>query len=615
TKEPGALGDPLYTDVCTAFMEKGGAAPRILGGRYGLGSKDFTPAMAKAVFDNMLSSGPKNHFTVGIVDDVTDSSLEVGEELNTVPEGTVQCKFFGIGADGTVGANKQAIKIIGDNTDLYAQAYFAYDSKKSGGFTVSHLRFGKSPIKSTYLVNQADYVACHKDTYVNEYDVLEGIRDGGVFVLNASWTPEELEERLPAAMKRTLARKHIRFYCLDAVKLARKLGLGGRINMIMQTAFFKLAEVIPFEQAVTLLKDSIRKAYGSKGEDIVAMNIAAVEEAAGALAEVAIPDSWADAADTHEHHEHGCSCGCGHSHEPDYITNVVRPILAQQGDKLPVSSFPPDGVVPLGTAAYEKRGVAVDVPEWQVDNCIQCCQCSMVCPHAAIRPVLVSEEEMDDAPEQFAAKDALGKELKGLKFRIQVYAEDCLGCGSCADVCPAKTKALVMKPLETQLEAQKENLNFVEAAVEPKGSLVDRFTLKGSQLQQPLLEFSGACAGCGETPYVKLATQLFGDRMYVANATGCSSIWGGSAPTSPYCTNHEGFGPAWGNSLFEDAAEYGLGIYAGYEQRRNRLTDYVKEALGLDNLSDELAEALKLWLDNREDAELSREYGEKILAA
>ncbi|HIU17109.1 MAG TPA: pyruvate:ferredoxin (flavodoxin) oxidoreductase [Candidatus Avidesulfovibrio excrementigallinarum] len=605
TKEAGALGDPLYLDVCTAFMEKG-EAPRILGGRYGLGSKDFTPAMAKAVFDNMLVNGPKNHFTVGITDDVTDMSLEVGEELDTVPAGTVQCKFFGLGADGTVGANKQAIKIIGDNTDLYAQAYFAYDSKKSGGFTVSHLRFGKSPINSTYLVNQADYVACHKATYVNEYDVLEGIKDGGVFVLNSAWSMEDLEKHLPASMKRTLARKKIRFFNVDAVKVAMEVGLGGRINMIMQTAFFKLAEVIPFEQAVTLLKESIKKTYGKKGEKIVNMNIAAVDKALDALVEIQVPAEWADAKD--------CCCGCNHD-DPEYIREVVRPMLAQQGDKLPVSCFSPDGTVPLGTTAFEKRGVAILVPEWQVENCIQCCQCSMVCPHAAIRPVVATPEELEGAPATFVTKDAIGKELKGLKFRMQVYAEDCLGCGSCAEVCPAKVKALVMKPLETQIDDQKANLAFAEECVEIKDNLVPRDTLKGSQLQQPLLEFSGACAGCGETPYAKLVTQLFGERMYIANATGCSSIWGGSAPTTPYCTNKDGFGPAWGNSLFEDAAEFGLGIYAGYEQRRDRLAALIEEAKGLEGISQELSEALQGWLDNREDAEQSRAYGDKILAA
>ena len=604
TKEPGAIGDPLYTDVCTAFMEAG-EGPRVLAGRYGLASKEFTPAMVKAVYDNMLVAGPKNHFTVGIIDDVSHTHLEVGDDIDTVPAGTVQCKFFGLGADGTVGANKQAIKIIGDNTDMYAQAYFSYDSKKSGGFTVSHLRFGSSPIHSTYLVNQADYIACHKAAYVHQYDVLEGIKDGGVFVLNSKWTAEELDSELPAAMKRTIARKNLKFYNVDAEKVAGEVGLGGRINMIMQTAFFKLASVIPFEQAVALLKDSIKKTYGSKGEKIVNMNIAAVDKALDALTEIKVPAAWADAKtelraiDT----------------DPDYIRRVVRPILAQQGDKLPVSCFEPDGLVPLGTTAYEKRGVAIEVPEWMPENCIQCCQCAFVCPHAAIRPVLATPEELEDAPASFVTKDAIGKELKGLKFRMQVYAEDCLGCGSCADVCPAKSKALVMKPLDTQLEDQKANLAFAEACVSIKDDLMSRDTLKGSQLQQPLLEFSGACAGCGETPYTKLVTQMFGERMIIANATGCSSIWAGSSPTTPYCTNKEGFGPAWGNSLFEDAAEYGFGMLIAYNQRRAKVADLMTEALTLEGLSDDMRAALEGWLAHKDEAEASRTFGEAVLAA
>ncbi len=603
TKEPGAPGDPLYLDVCTAFMETG-EAPRILAGRYGMGSKEFTPAMAKAIFDNMMVTGPKTHFTVGIIDDVTRTHLEIGQDINTVPEGTVQCKFFGLGADGTVGANKQAIKIIGDNTDMYAQAYFSYDSKKSGGFTVSHLRFGTSPIHSTYLVNQADYIACHKSAYVNQYDVLEGIKDGGVFVLNSKWSKEELSKALPASMKRTIAKKKIKFYNVDAEKVAAEVGLGGRINMIMQTAFFKLAEVIPFERAVELLKDSIKKTYGSKGEKIVNMNIDAVDKALGALAEIKIPASWANAKDE----------AAAPLNEPEYISQVVRPILAQQGDKLPVSCFTPDGIVPLGTTAFEKRGVAIAVPEWKAETCIQCCQCSFVCPHAAIRPVVAAPEELESAPDSFVTKDAIGKELKGLQFRIQVYAEDCLGCGSCADVCPAKGKALFMKPLDTQLSDQKANLAFAEENITIKDNLLRRDTLKGSQLQQPLLEFSGACAGCGETPYVKLVTQFFGERMVIANATGCTSIWGGSSPSTPYCTNKDGFGPAWGNSLFEDAAEYGYGMLLAYNQRRAKLADLMTEALAVKGISSEMKEALQGWIDNKESAEESRNFGEAILS-
>ncbi len=605
TKERGSLGEPLYQDVCTAFLEKG-EAPTIVGGRYGLGSKDFTPGMAKAVFDNMKALQPKNHFTVGITDDVTHLSLDVEEEIDTVPAGTVQCKFFGLGADGTVGANKQAVKIIGDNTDMYAQAYFAYDSKKSGGFTVSHLRFGKQPITSSYLITQADYIACHKAAYVTMYDILEGVKEGGTFVLNSNWSLADMEKHLPAAMKRKIARKKLKFYNIDAVKLAQEVGLGGRINMIMQTAFFKLANVIPFEQAVDFLKASIKKTYGLKGDKVVNMNIAAVEKAAPALEEIKYPASWIDTTE---------GAVVTHCCDDEYIREIVRPILAQQGDKLPVSSMDPAGFMPVGTAACEKRGVAIKIPEWQVGNCIQCFQCSFVCPHAAIRPVLATEEELAGAPEGFVTKDAIGKDLKGLKLRIQVYPEDCLGCGSCANVCPAKEKALVMVPLEDRLAVEKANLAFAEEHVALKDDIMPRDTVKGSQLQQPLHEFSGACGGCGETPYVKVLTQLFGERMLIANATGCSSIWGASSPTTPYCANRkDGFGPAWGNSLFEDAAEYGYGIEEAYHARRNRLATLVGQALKDEAATPELKEALQGWLDNKEDAEGSRKYGEQIIA-
>ena len=612
TKEPGSLGEPLYLDVVTAFAENG-SIPSIVGGRYGLGSKEFTPAMGKAIYDNMRSVQPKNKFTVGIVDDVTDTSLDVDDHLNTVPEGTVECKFFGLGADGTVGANKQAIKIIGDNTELYAQGYFAYDSKKSGGFTVSHLRFGKSPIQSTYLITNADYVACHKSSYVTQYNVLDGMRDGSIFVLNSSWSDvAALEKELPAAMRRTIAKKKLKFYNIDAVKVAGEVGLGGRINMIMQTAFFKLANVLPFEQAIALLKDSIKKTYGSKGDKVVNMNIAAVDKAVDALVAVNYPDSWADAVDTV-----GCACSVGCScgtEEPEYIRDVVRPILAQEGDKLPVSAFTADGVAPLGTAAFEKRGVAILVPEWHMENCIQCNQCSFVCPHAAIRPYLATDAELEDAPESFKTIPGKSKDIKSLHYRMQVYAQDCQGCGSCAEICPAKQKALSMEPLEAQIAEQIVNLKFAEENITIKDDIMSRDTLIGSQYQQPLMEFSGACAGCGETPYVKLLTQMFGERMVIANATGCTSIWGASAPTTPYCTNKDGHGPAWGNSLFEDAAEFGYGMNLGFNQRRAKLKDLVIAAMAED-IPAELSSAMQAWLDAYDEGDASKKAGEGVLAA
>ena len=602
TKEPGSLGEPLYQDVVTAFAGRK-HAPVIVGGRYGLGSKEFTPGMAKAVFDNLKGMAPKHGFTVGIDDDVSYTSLAVTDDIDTVPEGTVQCKFFGLGSDGTVGANKQAIKIIGDNTDLYAQAYFAYDSKKSGGYTVSHLRFGQKPIKSTYLITAADYIACHKDAYVHQYEILEGVKDGGVFVLNTGWSGvEELEKHLPAHLKRIIASKKLKFYTVDAVKVAEEVGLGGRINMIMQTVFFKLAEVIPFERAVELLKDSIHKTYGSKGDKVVNMNIAAVDKALEALHEVKYPAAWADLPDA----------PYLPADDDEYIRDVVRPILAQQGDKLPVSSFTADGIAPLGTAAFEKREVAIRVPHWLPENCIQCNQCSFVCPHASIRPYLATPEELEGAPKSFVTLDAAGKELAGLKYRIQVYAQDCQGCGSCANVCPAKTKALVMEPIESQLPEQVPNLAFAQEHISIKDELMNVNTVKGSQFRQPLMEFSGACAGCGETPYVKLITQLFGDRMIIANATGCTSIWGASAPTTPYCQNTHGQGPAWGNSLFEDAAEFGFGISMAYTQRRDRLADVLKRALD-SSPSDELKAAIEGWLAGQNDAAASRSFGQEVL--
>ena len=599
TKEPGSLGEPLYQDVCTAFMEQGDM-PTIVNGRYGLGSKEFNPSMVKAVFDNMIGMAPKNHFTVGITDDVTHTSLEVETGFDVSPEGTVQCKFWGLGADGTVGANKSAIKIIGDNTDMFAQAYFAYDSKKSGGVTISHLRFGKTPIKSTYLIDSADYIACHNPTYVHIYDVLEGIKDGGTFMLNSPWSVEEMEEYLPAEMRRTIARKKLKFYNIDAVKIAGEVGLGGRINMIMQTAFFKAANVIPVDDAVAYLKDQIQKMFGIKGDKIVNMNHEAVDKSLDHLVAVGYPESWADSG----------MVTAAATDEPAWVTDVMRPMIAVQGDKLPVSAFSPDGIFPVATSQYEKRGVAINVPEWIMENCIQCNQCAMVCPHAAIRPALISDEEMETAPEGFKAKKALGKELKEYKFRIQVFTEDCLGCGNCADICPAKKPALVMKPLGSQMEKQVPNQRYF-SSLPVRDGLVKRNSVKGSQFYQPLLEFSGACAGCGETPYAKLLTQLFGERMVIGNATGCTSIWGGSAPAIPYCVNAEGCGPTWGNSLFEDPAEFTYGMLLGQIQQRQVLADLITEALNTD-IDEDLKTAMKGWLDNRKNAIESKTFGDQI---
>ena len=599
TKAPGSLGEPLYRDICTVYQERG-EHPIIVGGRYGLGSKDFTPTMVKAVFDNLRVSAPKNHFTVGIVDDVTHTSLKMGEEIDAAPKGTVRCKFWGLGADGTVGANKNAIKIIGENTDMFAQAYFAYDAKKSGGITMSHLRFSPQKIQSPYLLTHSDFIACHNPAFVNEYNILEGIREGGSFLLNSPWTLEEMETKLPNPMKRTIAQKNLNFYNIDAVKIASELGLGGRINMIMQAAFFHIANVIPPEQAFKYIKDAIKKTYGKKGDKIVKMNVDAVDKAVAALQKIDVPESWATAG--HEAYIE--------KDEPEFVTKVMRPMLAQQGDKLPVSAFSPDGIFPTATTRYEKRGVAINVPEWIPENCIQCNQCAFVCPHAVIRPVLAREEDLKNAPKDFVTVEAKGKELKGLQFRIQISPLDCTGCGNCADICPAKEKALVMKPLATQTDVQVSNHVF-STKLPVMDTLMSATSVKGSQFRQPLFEFSGACPGCGETPYVKVITQLFGDRMMIANATGCSSIYGGSAPSCPYTVNEEGHGPAWANSLFEDNAEYGFGMALGVTQRRDKLADLIREAVN-GEISPELKEAFQLWLDHRQDGDKSKEYGRKI---
>lgn len=601
TKEPGALGDPLYQDVCAAFIERAAGLPILIAGRYGLGSKEFRPNHVMAVYKNMEKAKAKNHFVVGIEDDVTKTSLPAGPALATTPEGTVQCKFWGLGSDGTVGANKSAIKIIGDNTPLYAQGYFAYDSKKSGGITVSHLRFGKKPIQSTYLVDTADFIACHKSSYVHIYDVLEGIKPGGSFLLNSTWsTVAEMEQNLPAAMQRTIAANKIKLYTIDAVKIAASVGLGNRINMIMQTAFFKLAKVLPIDTAISLLKESIKKEYGKKGDKIVKMNVDGVDQTLANLIEIPVPASWAKAADK----------PASASKAPEFVENVMRPILAQKGDSLPVSAFNADGSFPAATSQFEKRGVAILVPEWIKDNCIQCNQCSFVCPHATIRPVLATEAELKKAPKTFTTLPAQGKELKGLAFRMQINTLDCMGCGNCADICPSKEKALVMKPLDSQTGVEVPNQEFSET-VSLKGDMVKRESVKGSQFQQPLLEFSGACAGCGETPYVKLITQLFGERMMIANATGCSSIWGASAPAAPYCTNKDGFGPAWNNSLFEDAAEFGYGFNMAVTQRRAKLADLMAK-VAESSASAAIKEAASAWLAGKSDPAASKAAGDQL---
>ena len=603
TKESGSLGEPLYEDVCTALREAGKNDIKVVGGRYGLGSKEFNPTMVKAVYDNLTKDAPKNHFTVGIVDDVTGTSLELGEKLDVAPKGTVSCMFYGLGSDGTVGANKNSIKIIGDHTDKYAQAYFSYDSKKSGGITVSHLRFGDTPIKSTYLIDSADFIACHNPAYVTKYDMVSALKAGGVFLLNCPWSAEQLETELPASMKKLLAQKKARFYTIDAIALAASVGMGNRINTTMQAAFFKLADIIPYEKADEYMKAYAKKSYGKKGDAVVQMNYAAIDVAISGLKEVKVPEEWLNATTGAE---------AVKVEATEYFDTVVAPILAQEGDKLPVSAFPVDGAVPTGTTKFEKRGIAVKVPEWDITKCIQCGQCSLVCPHAAIRPYLAVEEDLKDAPEAFQTKPALGPKFKGYQYRMQVSVLDCTGCENCAQVCPAKEKALVMKPLATQTE-QEANWEFAQKLPEFKGEL-NLKTVKDSQFKKPLFEFSGACAGCGETPYVKLITQLFGDRMIVANATGCSSIYGGSAPTCPYTVNEKGHGPAWANSLFEDNAEFGFGMNLGTTQRRNKLKDNVVALK--DKCPDwkEYQEAADEWLAGMNNAEASKAAAEKILA-
>ena len=593
TKEPGALGEPLYLDVVAALKGSKFDAVPVLSGRYGLGSKDTTPAQIVAVYNNTT----KAKFTIGIVDDVTGLSLEVGAPLVTTPEGTINCKFWGLGADGTVGANKNSIKIIGDNTDMYAQAYFDYDSKKSGGVTMSHLRFGKKAIKSTYLIRQANFVACHNPSYVNKYNMVQELVDGGTFLLNCPWDMEGLEKHLPGQVKAFIANHGIKFYTIDGIKIGKEIGLGGRINTVLQSAFFKLAAIIPEEEAIDLMKKAAKASYGKKGDKIVQMNYDAIDAGAKQVHEVVVPESWKSCEDeglfSPEIKE-------GRKDAVEFVKNIQTKVNAQEGNTLPVSAFTDyvDGSTPSGTAAFEKRGIAVDIPVWNPDNCIQCNRCAYVCPHAVIRPVALTEEEAANAPEGLKTINMMG--MPGMKFTMTVSAYDCTGCGSCANVCPGKKgeKALTMGNMEVNAGEQDFFDYGTEIPVKPE--VVAKFkenTVKGSQFKQPLLEFSGACAGCGETPYAKLVTQLFGDRMYIANATGCSSIWGNSSPSTPYTVTPEGKGPAWSNSLFEDNAEFGYGMLLAQKALRDGLKAKVETVMAAEEASEEAKAACKEWLD------------------
>ena len=603
TKEPGAIGEPLYLDVKAAYYSSD-RSPVIVGGRYGLGGKDTTPDQIFAVYDELSKDAPKNGFTLGIDDDVTHTSLAPSHtDVDLTPEGTTACKFWGLGSDGTVGANKSAIKIIGDKTDMYAQAYFAYDSKKSGGITMSHLRFGKQPITSPYLINKADFISCSQQSYIYQYDLLAGLKPHGVFLLNTVWSDDELTKHLPAAMKRFIATNEIAFYTVNAVEIAKGLGLGGRFNMVMQSAFFKLANIIPIDTAVKYLKDAVVTSYGKKGEKVVNMNHGAIDQGINALHKVEVPASWKTAEDAPEKKRD----------VPEFITDIQEVMNRQEGDKLAVSKFADgmeDGTFPVGGSAYEKRGTAINVPVWDAEKCIGCNQCSFVCPHAAIRPVLTTDEELAKAPEGMPSTNS--RVAKGMHLTIAVSTLDCLGCGNCAQVCPVK--ALEMKPLDDAGKARQAYFDYGidTEKVAPKKNPVKKTTVIGSQFEQPLFEFSGACAGCGETPYAKLITQLFGDRMMVANATGCSSIWGGSAPAMPYTKNAKGQGPAWANSLFEDNAEFGLGMFLGTKACRTRLASEIDAAIEAGKGSAELQAAMKDWKDNMDSGEGTRVRADRL---
>ena len=603
TKEPGAQGEPLYQDVVTA-VHTAGLNIKVIGGRYGLSSKEFDPAMVKAVCDEAMKPSPKQQFTVGIDDDVTHLSLDYDKtHFIITPPDVVQCEFYGMGSDGTVGATRQAASIIGNATGMYAQAYFQYSAKKSGGYTISQLRFGPRPVTSAYRIKNADYICCNKSNYVHRFTLLSNIKQGGIFVLNSPWTLEDMEREFPPRLKRRIAAAKVRFYNIDAAAIAEKCNLGVRINTIMEAVFLHLKPVMPESESIPLLKKAITASYTHEGGEVVNQNIAAVDMAIAAVREIAYPASWADATDVDE---------AAAVSVPEFVKNVARPCLDLLGNDLPVSAFSPSGAMPMGTTAYEKRSIALKVPEWHFDKCVECTECSLVCPHAAIRPYLLTDTELASAPEGFDVKPARAKALAGLNFRIQVYAQDCTGCASCATICPGH--ALEMVPLASQIPQQVEALDFVRAHVSIKDNLLPKNTIPGTQLCEPCLEFSGACAGCGETPYVKLLTQLFGSRMLIANATGCSSIWGANFPSNAYCTDRNGHGPAWGNSLFEDNAEYGLGMFLGVQAIRDRVAENVKVALESD-LSDETKAVLKDWLDNKDESAGTRERANALVTA
>ena len=600
TKEPGAEGEPLYLDVATALF-KAKRDVTLIGGRYGLSSKEFDPSMAKRVFDELKNAEPKDGFTIGINDDVTHTSLSVADHIDTIGNEIRQAVFYGMGSDGTVGATKMAANIIGDAENLYAQAYFHYSAKKSGGYTISELRISPQPITAAYGIENAELVMCNKDTYTSRFDIIRNLREGGILVINSHWTLQDMDSRFPAKLKRDIATKKIRLYNLDAVSIAAKYNLGVRINTIMLTAFLKLDPAVPFDESFAKLKDLITDTYKHEGMEVVERNLQAMEEGVDALEEIAYPESWADAD----------AAPASNTSLPEYIVKVAEPCDRLEGDDLPVSAFTPDGTMPMGTTAYEKRRIAINIPQWDVDKCVECTLCSYVCPHATIRPYLLDAQEKQNAPEAMATKDARYKELQGLQWRIQVYPEDCTGCGSCAVICPGH--ALTMTPIESRLDIEIPLLDYAQRHVTIKDDLLPRNTIAGSQMHQPLLQFSGACAGCGETPYVKLLTQLMGERLLIANATGCSSIWGANFPSNAYCTDRFGRGPAWGNSLFEDNAEYGFGMAAAISHRRRRLTDVASRTVADANCPSELKTALQNWIEVKDDKVKSDTLGKAAI--